>query len=42
MEDWGNMAKFALHNEKSGGCIFSYLQLVNWHLGIPYNRLLLQ
>ena len=35
MEQWGNMAKLALHNNKSGGCILNSLQLV-----APYNRLL--
>ena len=32
MEHWGNMAKFALHNDKSGGCVLNPLQLVNMAL----------
>ena len=33
MEHWGNMAKFALHNNKSGGCVLNSMQLVNMALG---------
>ena len=40
MEHWDTMAKFALHNDKSGGCILNSLHLSIWHLGTPYNRLL--
>ena len=29
MEHWGNMAKLALLNNKSGGCILNSLQFVN-------------
>ena len=29
MEHWGNMAKFALHNDKSGSCVLNSLKLVN-------------
>ena len=29
MEHWGNMAKFALHNDKSDGCVLNSMQLVN-------------
>ena len=29
MEHWSNMAKLALHNNKSGGCILNSLQFVN-------------
>ena len=32
MEHWGNMAKFALNNDKSGGCVLNSLQLVNMAL----------
>ena len=32
MEHWGNMAKFGLHNDKSGGCVLNSLQLVNMAL----------
>ena len=33
MEHWGKMAKFALHNNKSGGCILNSLEVVNMALG---------
>ena len=29
MEHWSNMAKLALHNSKSRGCILNSLQFVN-------------
>ena len=32
MEHWGNMAKFALYNDKYGGRILNSLQLVNMAL----------
>ena len=36
-EHWGNMAKFALHNDKTGGlCVLNSLQLVNMALIIVY------
>ena len=32
MEHWDNKAKFALHNDKSGGRVLDSLQLVNMAL----------
>ena len=41
MEHWGNMAKFALHKDKSSGCVLNSLQIVNMalrqHHIIDYN-----
>ena len=37
-EHWGNMAKFALHNDKTGqaACVLNSLQLVNMALITVY------
>ena len=32
MEHWVNVAKFAPHNDKSGGCVLNSLQLFNVHI----------